>query len=337
MAFLALPILFAPDSPIYWFQFNTYAFHKFVLYLLFIGFFYLNYFLLIPRLYFSKRYIIHFLICVACFFVIVYIPDLILPWGAVMPIAVTLPPGAAPPFITDVQQVQFQKPFMLPHISDNFFLFIIVTFVSMTLRINSKLKRTEQERAEAQLSYLQSQINPHFLFNTLNSIYSIAISEHSNDTATAITKLSSLMRFVTTEAGRDLVTLDKEINYISDYIELQKIRLGNTVEVDYEVTGSRIGKKVAPLIIITFVENAFKHGVNPEDNSQIKILITISENDLHAEVSNNKVYHIADISKTGVGLRNTRSRLELMYPSRHRLMIDETAEQYNVSLYMDLR
>ena len=199
LAFLALPILFAPDQPIYWFQFDSYAFHKLALYMLLIGFFYLNYFILIPKLYFSKRYVLYFGICALCFLVVCFLPDLILPNGNYeVATQATLPPGAAPPFLSDVEQTHFQKPFFLPHISDQFFLFVIVIFVSMTVKVNSRLKQSEKEKTEAQLSYLQSQINPHFLFNTLNSIYSMSIEEKSKATANAIVKLSGMMRYTTT-------------------------------------------------------------------------------------------------------------------------------------------
>jgi len=338
LAFLALPILFAPDLPIYWFQFNSYAFHKLTLYLLLIGFFYLNFFVLIPKLYFSKRYIIYFLVCVACFFIVSYVPDLILPNGSLAaPTQTALPPGAAPPFMVDVEQTHFQKPFFLPHISDTFFLYIIVLFVSISLKINSQLKRTEKEKTEAQLSYLQSQINPHFLFNTLNGIYSLSIEERGYQTAAAIVKLSGLMRFVTTEAGSDLVDLEKEVLYISNYIELQKMRLGDTAKVEYETNGTFINRQIVPLMLVPFIENAFKHGVNPEEDSTIKISLDVKDYDLTLRVVNNKVHRIPDESKTGVGIENTRQRLSLLYPTRHTLTIDETATTYSVTLHINLK
>lgn len=337
LAFLALPILFAPDSPIYWFQFDAYAFHKLALYSLFICFFYLNFFVLIPKLYFSKRYVFYFLACAACFIIITYIPDLIVPSGNYgLPQHATLPPGAAPPFLSDVEQSHFQKPFILPHISDNFFLFIIILFVSLTLKINDQLKRSEKEKTEAQLSYLQSQINPHFLFNTLNSIYSLAIEEKSRHTSEAIVKLSGIMRYTTTESGRDQVDLGKEISYISNYIDLQKIRLGNTVRVSYAVTGAFAGKKIVPLMLIPFIENAFKHGVNPEEDSDIDISIDVKDQDLCLTVLNKKVNRLPDEFKSGVGIGNTRKRLELLYPTRHLLNIDNTDATYKVTLNLHL-
>ena len=105
--------------------------------------------------------------------------------------------------------------------------------MSTMIKINNRLKQTEKEKIDAELSYLKAQINPHFLFNTLNSIYSSAIEENADNTATAVVKLSGMMRYVISEAHHDYVPLEKEINYITDYIELQKIRLGNTVNLQY--------------------------------------------------------------------------------------------------------
>jgi LytS/YehU family sensor histidine kinase len=306
--------------------------------LLFIGFFYFNFFILIPKLYFSKRYVWYFLICVVCFFIITYIPDIILPHAVYTePAQTVMPPGAAPPFMTDVEQTHFQRPFFLPHISDNFFLFIIVFFVSISLKINSQLKQSEKEKTEAQLSYLQSQINPHFLFNTLNGIYSLAVDEKGYQTADAIVKLSGLMRYITTEAGTDLVDLDKEINYLSNYIELQKMRLGDTAYVQYHTAGAFIGKRIGPLILIPFIENAFKYGVNPEEKSDIDISIELKDYDLYLHVTNNKVYRVPEESKTGVGIQNTRQRLELLYPTLYLLTINDTSDKYSVTLYLNLK
>jgi sensor histidine kinase YesM len=238
--------------------------------------------------------------------------------------------------MADVQQSHFEKPFFLPHISDNFFLFIIIVFVSMTLKINSQLERSEKEKTETQLSYLQSQINPHFLFNTLNSIYSMAIEEKSQNTATAIVKLSGIMRYTTTESGRDLVDLEKETNYISSYIDLQRIRLGGTADISYQTNGVFAGRKIVPLMLIPFIENAFKHGVNPEEDSTINVSIQVKDSDLYLDVSNNKVHRVPDEFKSGVGIQNTRKRLELSYPTRHLLTIKDTTDTYTVTLHLHL-
>ena len=159
-------------------------------------------------------------------------------------------------------------------------MFLTALFVFLSLRINKQLKQTEEDKLNTELSYLKAQINPHFLFNTLNSIYSLAITENADQTSSAIVKLSGMMRYVISEANKDFVSLEKEVNYVKDYIEMQKLRLGNTVKIDPSVSGHYFIKKIAPLMLISFIENAFKHGVNAEAHSVILIELNIIDNDL---------------------------------------------------------
>jgi sensor histidine kinase YesM len=216
------------------------------------------------------------------------------------------------------------------------YLFIIVFFVSLLAKISQKWKKTEKEKLNAELLFLKAQINPHFLFNTLNSIYSLAIDK-SDYTPTAIVKLSGMMRYVISEASGDLVTLEKEINYISDYIELQRLRLGDTVNLHYKVEGLSAGKKIAPLLLMPAIENAFKHGVNPEENSDISVRITIREYSLELCVRNRKVTHAGSDEPSGLGLTNTRNRLNLMYASRHEFQIRDNDQEFVVSLVISFR
>jgi sensor histidine kinase YesM len=227
--------------------------------------------------------------------------------------------------------------FVMRELRKFIFQFLIVAVFALMLRIKDLWKQAEKEKLNAELSYLKAQINPHFLFNTLNSIYSLAI-EKSDYTATAVVKLSEMMRFVTTEANNDFVSLEKELNYIGSYIDLQKIRFGNTIKLKYSVEGDGIGKKIAPLILIPFVENAFKHGVNPEENSYIQISIDIKENILHLLVFNNKVnIRIQNEERTEQGIENTKNRLQHLYPSKHLLVIDDDKSAFSVSLTIDLK
>lgn len=146
-----------------------------------------------------------------------------------------------------------------------------------------------------------------------------------------------MMRYVISESGRDFVSLEKELSYIHDYIEMQKIRLGNTIMLNYEIYGDLENNKIAPLVLIPFVENAFKYGVNSEENSVIHIAITIHENTLKLDVKNNKVKtHPEHAVKTGVGIENTRSRLSLLYPGKHDLAIHDNTHEFNVTLQLNL-
>jgi len=145
------------------------------------------------------------------------------------------------------------------------------------------------------------------------------------------------MRYVTTEAHRDFVSLEKEIAYISSYIELQKIRLTETVSIFFEVKGDSIGKEIAPLILIPFVENAFKHGVNPEEKSEISVQIFITEYEIELQVKNSIVSSSAEKeAHSGLGIENTQQRLQLLYPSKHLLTISKNEKEFSVLLNLKL-
>ncbi len=336
IAFLSLPVLLSPD--VSWnFRFlQLRPFQEdFLSYTLILLFFYLNYFLLLPRLYFKEQYFFYFASVAGCYLLVALLPDLLIPGNHMsgMPpnsdvFSYGHPPGGPPHPGSGLDIPRFE----------HLFQFSIVLILSALIRLNNRLRQTEKEKVNAELSYLKSQINPHFLFNTLNSIYSSAIQENADSTATAVVKLSGMMRYVISEAHNDFVSLEKEINYISDYIELQKIRLGDTVQVKYHVTGVTAGKKIAPLVLISFIENAFKHGVNPEQSSVIAIAIAITEEALQLLVSNSKVSTInAGTIRHNIGLENTRNRLQLLYPSKHDLLINEDEKEYVVLLKINLR
>jgi len=323
ITFLALPILFRPGSMENFDVFDDPRSRSdFISYLLLILFFYLNFFVLVPKFYFKNEYFYFVLAVILCFFVIAYLPDIIVPFDRAHRPPPPKPRGGG---------------LLMFKVGNVFFLFLIVFFLSLMLKISSRWKQTEKEKLNAELSYLKAQINPHFLFNTLNSIYSLAI-EKSDNTPSAIVKLSGMMRYVINEAHHDFVSLKKEITYIRSYIELQQIRFGNTIQLSFTVSGETRGKTIAPLILISFVENAFKHGVNAEENSHIKIEMEINEDKLHMRVFNNKVYkQQTDELKSGLGIENAKNRLQLLYPSSHSLSIVETAHDFTVSLEIKLK
>ena len=327
MVFLSLPILFSPDFGGQFNIFKALPFQKdFLAYVLLLLFFYLNYYILIPRFYFGKEYLGFAFFVVLSYIVVAVLPSVFLGNKRICmpPVAITAPGFFSMPHNTSMF---FHNPFR-----QYFFQFLIVLIFSLMLKINSRLKLAEKQKVTAELSYLKAQINPHFLFNTLNSIYSLAI-EKSDYTATAVVKLSGMMRYVITEASNKYVPLEKEINYLSDYIELQKIRLDNTIKLDYFVVGETTGKVIAPLVLISFIENAFKYGVNAEENSDIKIHINITKTYLHLRVLNNKVHvHQNAATKSGLGIENTRHRLQLLYPGNHKLTIKDTRNEFSVLL-----
>lgn len=321
--FLALPVLFSPVHSLSWESIaNPFTQRDEIGYVLLLLFAYANYYLFIPSYYFTTRYWVYGGIILASFAVVVALPNVI---------PVNFPPAEHHP--PHMEHGPHGPPDVLMHITHNFSRFVAVFFVSLFLRINRRLKQTEKERVEAQLSYLKAQINPHFLFNTLNSIYSLAIQK-SDKTAPAVVKLSGMMRYVTTETQHDFVSLDKDLNYITNYIDLQRIRLGDTMKIDFEIRGDARGKQIAPLILIPFVENAFKHGVNPERDSIIKVHIDLTERALALVVFNKKVGGVDESSN--VGIENTRNRLNLLYPGRYTLTIEDNPADFLVNLTLVL-
>jgi LytS/YehU family sensor histidine kinase len=195
----------------------------------------------------------------------------------------------------------------------------------------SKVVKAEAEKATAELSFLKAQINPHFLFNTLNNIYtqSVINSEHTSE---SIMKLSNIMRYVTDDVTQDFVLLKDEIDCVRDYIELQRLRLGADAEINFNVQGKGDDKKIAPLIFMTFIENAFKYGVTKKEKTVININLSIEQQkiEFHCE---NKIYpHKSNLERTGIGIANTRQRLEHLYPARHELLITDAGQLYSVYL-----
>ena len=187
----------------------------------------------------------------------------------------------------------------------------------------------QKEKIAAERSMLQAQVSPHFLFNSLNNIYSMVYhqSEHS---LTAIQKLSGMMRYMTTESSRELVPLSSEITYLEDYIQLQRYRNKHTF-VNFSIAGNREDKYIAPLLLIAFVENVFKHGIVAEPGHPVNIQLSIGENSLQFGVRNT-INHDAKDPVSGIGLNNIRNRLLLQYPGQHLLNIKTEGEQFMVNL-----
>ncbi len=216
-----------------------------------------------------------------------------------------------------------------------FLLGSVSTLISISVQTATRLRQVENDQLQAELRQLKAQIQPHFLFNTLNSIYALAI-RNDERTADTIVKLSEFLRYIIRDAHRDRVPLATEINYMANYIDLQKARLRDAVEVDYQLEGEVQSWQIAPLLLFSFVENAFKYGVNPEEDSRIVIHLRIQDNQLRLYVANNKVQVSPLEESTGIGLQNTRERLRLLYADAHELTIDNTLTHFRVTLCLSL-
>ena len=225
---------------------------------------------------------------------------------------------------------------LIVFLNKKLYLFLFVFLASLFLRIRQHLKIIQQEKASSEISFLKAQINPHFLFNTLNSIYSLSLQK-SDDAPQAIVKLSGMMRYVLNETKDNYVALDKELNYVRDYVELQKLRIEKKVKFKFEIIRNGTEQKIAPLILIPFIENAFKYGVNSEDNSSIEIRINVDGKKLQMLVQNNKVRNMfAENLSNNLGIENTRKRLELLYPGKYKLDINDLEKEFIVNLFLKL-
>ena len=276
------------------------------------------------------------MICLGCLIIILAVPSIITEFSA-RPQMPPFEPGRPPHF----NGPDFPGPngfrFIRPEFGYTIFVFAFIMFLSLGIRITLQLQQTEKEKVNAELSFLKAQINPHFLFNSLNNIYSMAVNKSKN-TAQAIEMFSEIMRFVIFETQHELVPLERKIEYINNYIALQKLRLSSSVEVRYSVTGDPGSLQIAPMLLTPFIENAFKHGISTEKKSVIEIHLEISENELHMLVKNTKFSKMkpsTDNSK--LGIKNTIKRLELIYPGKHMLDISDKEKEYRISLHINLK
>jgi two-component system LytT family sensor kinase len=190
-----------------------------------------------------------------------------------------------------------------------------------------------------EIKFLKSQINPYFLFNTLNNLFSMAQGKGNDELADGISKLSGMMRYMIYESNEDSVPLKKEIEYLQNCIVLNKLRYADDeVKVAFDFPDKTEGVFVAPMLFIPFVENAFKHGVSIGQSSQIDIAILLNGKQLLFSCENTSYSFIKKMAeeKSGIGLQNVKRRLELVYPGKHRLVIDDADGKFNVNLEIDL-
>jgi two-component system sensor histidine kinase AlgZ len=218
------------------------------------------------------------------------------------------------------------------------FFVAMLKFVEDWFEAEARKKEAENEKLIAELRFLKAQINPHFLFNTLNNLYALAFT-HSPNTTIVIDKLSQMMRYMIYDSNYPNVSLNKEIDYMNNYISLEKLRLNNHVPIDFKIIGSTEGIQIVPLILIAFLENAFKHGVNNNATAAwIKITLELSGKACVYTVENSKLAPIVDKKeeKQGIGLQNVQRRLELSYPNQYDLSVEDHETYYLVQLNLDL-
>lgn len=220
-------------------------------------------------------------------------------------------------------------------------LFIVVfismfRFVEEWFGIEARKREIENENLNTELRFLKEQINPHFLFNTLNSLYYLATIQSPN-TPEVIVKLSQMMRYMLYDSNRPKVSLQQEIEYMQNFMELEKMRIGRPVPITFETSGPLSSILIVPLILNTFLENAFKHGLNnPDSDGFIRVKLHAEPALLTFTTENSKPENPDRKEKSGIGLQNVKRRLELSYPGKHTLEITEDERTYKVHLTLDL-
>jgi sensor histidine kinase YesM len=215
-------------------------------------------------------------------------------------------------------------------------IFVIYLVLTTLIKLSKSwytLQQLQKEKLSIELNSLKAQVNPHFLFNSLNSIYSQALSK-SEQTADTVLELSNLLRYMLYEVGEDMVPLSKEIEMLENYIELQKLRVDESAHISWRVSGELEGVKIAPLLVFPLVENAFKHGLKgASEDSYVRVSVHVDQSIL-IEIENN-IGEVDDMEKGkygGIGLENVKRRLELIYPRQYELVIDDKDDSFHVKL-----
>jgi len=218
---------------------------------------------------------------------------------------------------------------------------VIGTPIVMAFKLQKdhvQLAELQQEKLHTELKWLQQQINPHFLFNTLNNLYSLCLSK-SVQAPDAILQLANLLRFVVYKGSKDLVDLKEEVEYLKDYLSLQQLRVANKCQFDINIDEDNFaGLMVSPLLMVNFLENAIKHGIEPSNkDSWLTVTMTVENKTLKFICENSVSEHLArESNDSGIGLKNVSRRLELMYPERHQLNCQADISKYSVELLLEL-
>jgi len=290
--------------------------------LMLIGFFYLNAVLIIPRLFYKKKYALYTLAIFGSFATYVMLVWLL---------KVSLTPSD--------KSFEFRK-----HVFFSTFIFLFILACSIAYKtIRDKIaadnlaKEKENENLKTELSLLRSQVSPHFMFNVLNNMVALA-RKQSDLLEPSLIKLSSLMRYMLYETDEEKVSLEKETDYLQSYIDLQRQRFSKKVVINVRMCPADKLYDIEPMLLIPFVENAFKHGTGMIEQPQIDIVLKAEKNIVNFTVSNN--YDPASVEvkdkASGIGLVNVQRRLNLLYPNHHTLNIAKKDGMFVVSLQINL-
>ncbi|MEN0054659.1 MAG: histidine kinase [Mucilaginibacter sp.] len=292
---------------------------------------YVNLLVLMPRLYNRRRYVLYGL-----FFLLLIISGgilaralthyFILPWEAVHDPA---------RYKKEIKELWI--PIRIARLAFDMGVVVVITMVFRMMRDHIQreklLRQIEKEKFTAELNLLKAQINPHFLFNTFNSLYALTLNK-SDLAPQLVLQISQLMHYMLYSTSGDEAELNDEVNYLKDYISIEQTRFANRVEVSFQCAGVAAGIKIAPLLLLPFVENAFKHGVE-EGLGWVTINLNYRDGYLFFKVDNSFI-NKAIPGKPGIGLANVQQRLNLLYPGRHSLSITKNEESFEAELKIEL-
>jgi len=228
-----------------------------------------------------------------------------------------------------------------------FLMYVFISLISTLFKITSdwlthqsEKKDLESQNLQSELKFLKSQINPHFFFNTLNNLYALTLKK-SDLAPEIVLRLSEMMRYMLYESNEKRVSLEHEINYVKNYLELEKLRQGNKFDINFNLKGNAGDQKIAPLMFIPFLENSFKHGLDNQIRSGfVNINMSLNEDSVDMDIENSKPASLPmktdDKISGGIGLENVKRRLKLLYPQKHVLQITDKPNTFKVSLNIQL-
>jgi len=289
--------------------------------------FYTNFLLLVPKLVKTKRIFLYILS--------VFVLFLILAPAHHYVYAVILPQKFGWYSYAYLDKLNFWLSFQTLIFENYVYVFfsLAISYVNAFFETQQKQEALKKEQAITELAYLKSQINPHFLFNTLNDIYALTYQQ-AKEAPEAVLKLSALLRYMLKESNDKFALIGKEIDYLKNVIELFEIGQKGKAFIHLEITGKIAQQQIAPLILINFVENAFKHGVINDPENPILIIISINTHHLDFKVSNKKNHDQKD-QTGGIGLSNVQRRLALIYPEKYQLQITDENDTFTVTLKLN--
>lgn len=222
------------------------------------------------------------------------------------------------------------------------FFFLVVTGFSLAIELTFELFRqilsrqaVEAEKNKAELALYKAQINPHFLFNTLNTLYALVLSG-SEKTESAFVKFSNILRYMYAQTNSETIPIGQEIEYIRQYVDLQSLRLNRHTHIELDIKTDNDQTPIPPMILITFVENAFKYGTSPETDCSIRILIHLDKGRLCFETEN-AIMRSHEEGRPAIGIANCRKRLELLYHNRYELQTGSQGNLYKTNLTVQLQ